>query len=733
MEMKFSKFKKDERCKKLERSLKLSLLRKNGKLTNDEPIWNDTDAQNWSFTALSPKPFKEPKHDFKTEHNIVSSNNNSPRIMTIKKNRYITYEPVIASSNVQQSPRQNNCFDNDVASSLNMNKYHCQINRNSKVVQRDSLLTNENSTLVVQRDLYEQTKNIKYDKDLPRLQQENSKNNSDNNYNPRKTNIANLKEKSGRTFFNWKIMLNKDGHLLIKGTLESGQTARSKPILRRLTATSVQSIFLHVYYLEGNIVDNENELPEYVRGKFYNGFPDDWENVYLLWKVFISEGSKLSFHWPTKITDSDDDLNSEVTNLTLQSVKENKNKCQKSCNNICNNIDYSSRIKTGNNVSNLEIPVPSSKNFVQVFNTTKIIQDNKILNKENQQQHKNVKNVNQPQCVQKKHTLKDIIQEDKINIIINNLLHKDCPKEYIVKIVQMFNCLEDVLSYRVGTNDTNKLNRDDNDSGLYSSQLQSNETVIHPRRSCMPQYHNMSPITNRISHNNCNRENMHEISNTIPQQQLQNNVEKLDKRDSEELESEIYAGMPKIIFQKVLENKRASLKQDKQKQRKGIINSTSMTKSHITSQKRVKKKHRIIHRSSSSDSDIDNDIQNFVSNENKKDDKVIRHNALKQQKDIIQSKTISFTQGSVSYEGNLVYHDHSVSITEDEEPRVDDTNRIGTHPREKKSSFKYNCTRDISTTDDEVKLPGEINYKKHLHTMEVIKHSAKKPRIINRH
>lgn len=38
----------------------------------------------------------------------------------------------------------------------------------------------------------------------------------------------------------------------------SGQTARSKPILRKLTATSVQSTFLHTYYLEGNIVDNEN-------------------------------------------------------------------------------------------------------------------------------------------------------------------------------------------------------------------------------------------------------------------------------------------------------------------------------------------------------------------------------------------------------------------------------------------------------------------------------------------
>ncbi|KAL2726671.1 putative uncharacterized protein isoform X1 [Vespula squamosa] len=724
MEMKFSKFKKDERCKRLERSLKLSLLRKNGKLTNDNPMWNDTDAQNWSFTALSPKPFREAEHD------IVPSNNNSPKIMTMKNNRYITYEPVIASSSVQQSPRQNNYFDSDVKISP-FKEFLYQTNRNSKIIQKDSLLINENSPLVDKRCLYEQQKNMKYEKDPPKLQKENS--NCNNNYNPRKTSITSLKEKSGRTFFNWKVMLNKDGHLLIKGILESGQIARSKPILRRLTATNVQSIFLHIYYLEGNLVDNENELPEYVRGKFYNGFPDDWQNVYLLWKLFVSEGSKLNFHWPTKITDSDDDLNSEVTNLTLQFTKEDKNKFQKSSNNICNNnTDYTSRTKTGNNVSDFETYVSSSENVIQIPNTTGIIHDNKILDKENQQQHKNVQNINQPQCVQKKHTLKDIIQEDKINIIINNLLHKDCPKEYIVKIVQMFNCLEDVLSYRVGTNDANKLKRDDNDSGLYSSQLQSNETVIRSRRSCMPEYHNMS---NKISHNKCNIENLHEISNMILQEQSQNNVQELNKRDSEELESEIYAGMPKIIFQKVLENKRASLKQDKQaKQRKGIINSISMSKSHITSQKRVKKKCRTIHHSSSSDSDIDDGIKSYVSEKKKRDDKAIRHNALKQHKDIKQSKTISFTQGSVSYEKNpYVCHDHSVSITEDEEPRVGDANRIGTHPRGKESSFKYNCNRDISTTDDEVELPVETNYKKYLNTMEVIRCSAKKPRIINRY
>lgn len=470
-----------------------------------------------------------------------------------------------------------------------------------------------------------------------------------------------------------------------------------------------------------------------MRGKFYNGFPDDWENVYLLWKLFVSEGSKLSFHWPTKITDSDDDLNSEVTNLTIQSIKENNNKFQKSSHNICNNSsNYTSRTKTGNNVPD---HVPSSKN-VQIPITTRVIHDNKILNKENQHQNKNVKNVNQPQCVQKKHTLKDIIQEDKINIIINNLLHKDCPKEYIVKIVQMFNCLEDVLSYRVGISDANKLKCDDNDSGVYNSQLQGNETVIRSRKSCMPECDNVSPITKRVSHNNWSVENIHEISNMILQEESQSEVKISDKINSEESESEIYAGMPKIVFQKALEKKRALLKQDKQ-------NKMTMSKSYVKSQKRVKKKLRAVYHSRSSNSDIENDIRNSVSDRRKRrDSKGIRHNALEQQKYINKSETISINQGSVSYKNNLynVRHDRSVSIIEDEEPsrryestiRVDDTNRIRTPSREKKNNFKYDCNRDISTTDDEVESPG-TNYKKHWNTKEVIRHSAKKPRIVNLH
>lgn len=208
--MKFSKFKKDERCKKLERSLKLSLLRKHGKLENDD--LNDTNVQNWSFTVFSSQPLQ-------TKHEIVPSDKNSPKIKAMKKIERTTNELEIAS-NVRQFPSQNNSFDNNVTSPVNVKEYLCQTKRNSKIIQRDSLLTNEKLSPVIKNSLYVQLKDIKSDKNLTRLQKENSRSNNDNNYNPCKTDIDSPKENSGRTFFNWKVMLNKDGCLIIKGTLE---------------------------------------------------------------------------------------------------------------------------------------------------------------------------------------------------------------------------------------------------------------------------------------------------------------------------------------------------------------------------------------------------------------------------------------------------------------------------------------------------------------------------------
>lgn len=36
----------------------------------------------------------------------------------------------------------------------------------------------------------------------------------------------------------------------------SGKIARSKPVIRRITSTKVQSIYKHIYVLDGTVVDD---------------------------------------------------------------------------------------------------------------------------------------------------------------------------------------------------------------------------------------------------------------------------------------------------------------------------------------------------------------------------------------------------------------------------------------------------------------------------------------------
>ncbi|CAD6208464.1 GSCOCG00003475001-RA-CDS [Cotesia congregata] len=121
--------------------------------------------------------------------------------------------------------------------------------------------------------------------------------------------------KPDRIFQRWKVALSNTGELLIKGFIEGNKYVRSKPVVERINSTTVKSFFSHIYSLEGRIHDEAKELPEYVRGKFYNGFPDDWKNVHHVWQSFVAGGCSDNFRWPTPITDSDDDLISEITEV----------------------------------------------------------------------------------------------------------------------------------------------------------------------------------------------------------------------------------------------------------------------------------------------------------------------------------------------------------------------------------------------------------------------------------
>ncbi|KAK2581676.1 hypothetical protein KPH14_002170 [Odynerus spinipes] len=759
MEMKFEKFKRDERCKKLERSLKLALLRRKGKVINGGQgtpvsIYTslssiNTDTQDLSYTTSFMQTFQ-------MENEVVSSRNNLQNIKAQKIDRYTLPEPIDQSTSIKRSEIIQNLFDGPIASSLRHVNKSPGVSKVDKSEHNGDILKNCDHSTPIEKNSYLPSMNRKSSRESVncfKLLNEHAKNkDNDNNDNCSTPQLAidNVAKGQSKTFFNWRVMLNGDGQLLVKGTLENGKVVRSKPIVKRITATSVQSVFKHIYHLEGNIVDNRGELPEYIRGKFYSGFPDDWENVYQVWLLYVSQGSKESFHWPTKITDSDDDINSEVTDLTILCTQEDKNQHCKS--NAISKVQIpnvpSGQISSSglgsnhwkrhtleakaDNASNFDIHVPDLRNL-PISSTTKKADDRNIWNKENQCQAENV-NVHKSSVLRKENTMKDIIQEDKINIIVSNLLHKDCPKEYILKIIQMFDCLHDVFSYKIDTDQKDcesEIQNDGKKSRLSSQLVQGNQVEVnskefftHERRRSPA----VSPVTKHIKHNVYN-EGVRDVSDRILQEQpegLRRVQEKIsdtlvrrsEMKDGDEFESETYAGVPKVISDKILEHARVnSLKRNKHKQGRGTTDVDPMSRSGLRSKKRLKKDRMQNHHSSSSDVDIEKDKEYFPREDERKEE----GRKMKTQRPMLYNME---NPGTARY-------DSSVSITEDEELRREEKlDRARVSGRRERDNPKYNRIRDVSSTDDEMES-SQLKREKHLNAREVIKHSAKKPKIVN--
>ncbi|KAK0178825.1 hypothetical protein PV327_007673 [Microctonus hyperodae] len=282
-------------------------------------------------------------------------------------------------------------------------------------------------------------------------------------------NVKKNRDKPDRIFSKWRVMLNDKGKLIIKGTLECGKVARSKPVIRRISAISVQSIFNHIYNLNGNIYDERNELPDYIRCKFFNGFPDDWENVYQLWRNYVAQGSSLNFRWPTPITDSDDEIKSGITEELLPRIigrtprlrsdsfrshagTNITERLSSTINMSMSNEEISScnkcRCSTAGSINNES--TKSSKTKLQtadnkcdeVINVTSI-------DKTQGQESSTSSATNFPHSEKfNSISLKDVLQEDKIKIILENMNSKNCTIEYIDKVFQMYDCFKYIFSYR---------------------------------------------------------------------------------------------------------------------------------------------------------------------------------------------------------------------------------------------------------------------------------------------
>uniref|UniRef100_A0A6V7LHC8 SANTA domain-containing protein n=1 Tax=Bracon brevicornis TaxID=1563983 RepID=A0A6V7LHC8_9HYME len=464
----FGNIQLEERYKKLERTLKLFMLRQNDKKTfeADSP-WQSVSSIHGDNLDTSTG-FSQ--HSSRMESEVLASSRDMRKIIQNRQN-FPENQPKMTTSSVKQfpmTPSQTEKILMPPPKSVNILAHSSR--RNSLVSSGNRKPGTPTRAAGTDREFAAQSviSSIKYSSSGNNTSQiQFDRENYENH------DHSNVQEKPDRIFTRWRPVLNDKGQLIIKGTLECGKIARSKPVIRRLSATSVQSIFKHIYHLDGNIYDERHELPDYIRGKFFNGFPEDWENVHQIWSNYVAGGCKENYRWPTRVTDSDDDIKSEITDISV--VKKPKKRSQQIEREIKdyprspskqldlnheNSSDNRKALEKDASMHQQEVKENPSHN--KSFRCCcgketnaqhpgahgdKDTMEN-IVEKTKGQQLNCSTLSSTPSTISRIISLKDIIYEDKLKIIIDNLTSKKCSIEYIDKIIEMFDFLKFAVSYQ---------------------------------------------------------------------------------------------------------------------------------------------------------------------------------------------------------------------------------------------------------------------------------------------
>ncbi|XP_051164173.1 MATH and LRR domain-containing protein PFE0570w-like isoform X2 [Leptopilina boulardi] len=542
----FGDLQKEERFKNLAKSLKIKRLTAN---ENIQKIpWSSCSSINENSSDLNYTS----SHVSKVDSEILTSSRNLKKLI-YKQTK--NYSPM-ATSSVKQFSEKNT---NDKAimpppSSYGIRTPHKKSDSQQERVKFHRQSTNDNNNFLQEKQIHS---NINASKDF-----------SEDFAYP--TDVQ--KEKTvDRHFHRWRVFLNDRGELLIKGSLNNEVWARSKPVAEMLSPTKVKSKFQHTYHLHGSIIDEKNEIPKYIYQKFYNGFPDDWRNVHAIWKNYIAHGSNENFRWPMDVNYSDDDLNSEITDIT-QMQKDKKFQ------------ELSSMEKsTPQRSSGYSSDFQHEKDTKIINNDIKIkkIQSIQINNDENSQQFNEKENKslhesrnqfdisadrsysgNLYTALNYALTLKDIIFGDKLTIITQNLLHEKCPKEYVQRVSKTIDYLNNILSVKIGELDEIELKKLINQplEGKCSTSfslstinaVESNEknNSNEINKKLMRQI-----ITDKIEQRNSENEiNDNLINKNDNEKSINLKIDKTCEAKETDSESEIYAGVPKIS-EKILKSK----------------------------------------------------------------------------------------------------------------------------------------------------------------------------------
>ncbi|XP_011863466.1 PREDICTED: uncharacterized protein LOC105559637 isoform X2 [Vollenhovia emeryi] len=574
----------DERLRKLERSLKLVALRQeSGKSTHDGKTPSVT---TWpSISSINADTLDSscatPAHQSSFVKSEVLGYSSNLRNVLLKKNSR-NQEAMTTSSVKQWHGQQNNCVDRGLMPPP-ANGVVCRISRESPG-SACALPTYEMASTAPNRFVEPSKANALSSKSAPSWISTNT--NADGEYFNVSASIPTNCQVIGRVFSNWRVTLNNQHELVIRGTLECGKYAHSKPVVRRHSATCVESKYMNRYILRGNIVDERNRLPDYVRGKFFNGFPDDWENVYQIWRAYVDQGYPVTFHWPTRITDSDDDLKSELTDLTCTLARKNPtiSATRDSCNGNTKTGNLNStheRKENYQNASTRSLPhrerdtrsakpvIPNSeKDAIPVVQTKSTRSPRDEANKANVRTDTNL-----PSNTWNVTKLKDFLREDKLKIIIDNLEDRNCSARYIDKILELLYCLDYAVSYR-----TRSECGDSVVSGSLISEGPSKAISLQPNLVCNGDLADSNRFENDLtkvkSYGHSTDLGYGSIRSDSRVIQVSNPVSSKPSGHGEDLdksESETYAGVPKISIERVLKARETSGKVYKRNVRKKTI------------------------------------------------------------------------------------------------------------------------------------------------------------------
>lgn len=293
----------------------------------------------------------------------------------------------------------------------------------------------------------------------------------------------------------------------------------------------------------------------------------------------------MTFRWPTPIADSDDDLKSEMTDMTYINVRYKKPiSTTGSCNlNECTKTEnLNSAIKkkekyqnySPHYLQNYEKSTPfiksfishSEKDIIPVIQTKNV----KSLSEDNRQNVITTNDINPSLSSRKANKLKDILREDKLNIIIKNLADRNCSQKYIDKIIEMFDCLDYVVSY--------KTESECNNDSVVSATCDTYDSETVPLQQNLVCDNNLAN-TNKLENKWMELKNYghsadlgyRSIRNDTIQLSNPVNIKSKHDEDSDKSESETYAGVPRVSIERVLKAREMSRKPYKRKVRKKTV------------------------------------------------------------------------------------------------------------------------------------------------------------------